>query len=294
MRIQWYPGHMAKSLRLIEENLKLVDIVLYVLDSRIPASCRNPAFDALLGNKPVIYLLNKSDLADARVTTAWAKSFSAGGGTAAVINGTVPGTVRGIPDLCRKALSEKLRRYEEKGVNYTVKAMIIGIPNCGKSTVINSMVGKAAAKTGNRPGVTRDKQWLRLAGQVDLLDTPGVLWGDLKDQETARHLAFCGCIKDEVMDSAELAQALLSELTETGFSAFLAARYKLKEEELKLPPPALFQRIGIKRGCLVKGGEIDSERTASLILDDFRSGSMGRISLEKPGAAAGGEEQGEG
>jgi ribosome biogenesis GTPase A len=352
---------MAKSLRLIEENLKLVDIVLYVLDARIPRSSFNPAFNQLnllqSNAKPVVYILNKDDLADPAATAAWVKEFSRTG-AAVKLSAVAAGSAKGLPALCRRILREKLDRYARKGVTYSLKAMIIGVPNCGKSALINNLTRSASAKVGNLPGVTRGKQWLR-AGDIDLLDTPGVLWSDLKDQETARRLAYAGCIKDDVLDTAQLAKSLLGELFANGYGAGVLKRYgvsghfslsepitdcpskensRLQAEKSvgeqsagkacradednaqctmhnaqlkvggllsghhtqmpdeKIPdntsqfsilnsqfpnPEALFDFIAKKRGCIGAGGILDAQRCATVILDDFRAGRFGKITLEK-------------
>ncbi|GHV01208.1 ribosome biogenesis GTPase A [Clostridia bacterium] len=288
MQIQWYPGHMAKSLRLIEENLKLVDIVLYVLDARVPRSSFNPAFNKLLNGKPVVYILNKADLAEEKATAAWLAEY-AKIGTAVKLSANRTNAAKDLPALCRRILSEKLARYAVRGVKYSVKAMIIGVPNCGKSTLINNLTRTASAKVGNMPGVTRGKQWLK-AGEIDLLDTPGVLWSDLKDQETARHLACAGCIKDDILDTVQLSKTMLGELYALGGGTGVEKRYGLQQpSEADAPAEAglsvsigvLFDAIAKRRGCIGAGGVLDAPRCAAVILEDFRTGKFGRITLEK-------------
>ena len=290
MRIQWFPGHMAKSLRLIEEGAGLVDVIIYVLDARIPSSCLNPALDGIIGSKPVLYILNKTDLADDGGNSLWAKALKGKGGCIK-LNAKITGSAKFIAAEVKRLAAAKTAKYAGKGLNYTVKAMIVGVPNCGKSTIMNNMAGGAKAKVGNKPGVTRGKQWLKIADNFEIMDTPGVLWGKIDDQSSALRLAFCGCVKDEVTDTAALSKALIEELIGLGCADMLIKRYKLDESLLKAGnAEAVFNKIALKRGCIMSGGVIDYERAAALILDEFRSGAMGKITFESPVEETGGGE----
>ena len=282
--IQWFPGHMAKSLRLIEDNIGLADVIIYVLDARAPVACFNPELNRIAGNKPVLYVLNKADLADDKETAQWVKLFTAKGGGALRLDAKITNSAKGIISAVKKLAAERIAKYAGKSISYTVKAIIVGVPNCGKSTIINNLAGGAKAKVGNKPGVTRGKQWLKISDTFDLMDTPGVLWGDLTDQTTARLLAFIGCIKDEVTDTAGLAKLLIAELAGLGCGGLLIKRYKLDGDIFKAGGNAaenVFETIARKRGCLLPGGAIDADRAATLILDEFRSGILGKVTLEK-------------
>lgn len=281
MNIQWFPGHMAKTRRLLTENLKLVDVVAELLDARIPASSKNPEIDSIVNMKPRIILLNKSDLADAAVSAEWAKWYK-DMGTPVIFVDSVKGTgliqlKQGLKTLMR----DRLERDRQKGRLFRpIKAMIVGIPNVGKSTFINKIAGKAATVTGDRPGVTKGKQWIRLNPEIEMLDTPGILWPRFDDRETALHLAFTGAIKDEIMDVEEVAAALAEKLSET-YPEQLARRYKL-ENVRELTGYQLLEAAGKKRGCMISGGDIDLRRISVILLDEFRSGKIGRITLERP------------
>lgn len=282
MNINWFPGHMAKSLRLIEESARLVDVIIYVLDARIPLSCLNPALDGLTGNKPVLYVLNKADLACDAETALWVKALERKAGCIKLDAKTV-NSAKPVAAAVKRLAAAKTAKYAEKELNYTVKAMIVGVPNCGKSTIMNNMAGGAKAKVGNKPGVTRGRQWLKISDNFELMDTPGVLWGDLSNQATARRLAFAGCVKDEVTDTVALAKMLIQELAGIGRADMLIKRYKLDEAFFKESgfPETVFNKIALKRGCLAAGGVIDAERAAALILDEFRSGAMGKVTIER-------------
>lgn len=277
MGIQWFPGHMMKTMRMMQDNVKLVDCVIYVLDARIPASCINPYFEPMLGDTPVIYLLNKADLADPAVTAKWVRALRSERTRAIELTATTTRSVKDIVSAVNEIGSQKAEQRRAKGFNYTPRAMVVGVPNTGKSTVINSMCGKGKTVTGNRPGVTRGKQWVRIGGTVDLLDTPGTLPQKFDDETVARHLAYVGSIKDEIIDVADLAFHLLRELCELDAS-YVANRYGIETDCEMLE---LMERIAASRGFLMRGGEYDYERTASAVLDDFRKGRMGRITLEK-------------
>lgn len=280
MQLQWYPGHMAKTRRLIEENLKLVDVVVEITDARVPFSSRNPSFDDILGKKPRLIVLNKSDLADKNVTALWLDMYKQKGIKVIPISCTTGAGISNIYSAAKNTIAEKIAREKEKGINRTVKIMMVGIPNVGKSTLINRLVGKSSAKTGDRPGVTRGKQWLRLKNEIELLDTPGILPPKFEDKTVAQNLAYTGAIKDEIMNIELLAYSLLDYL-KIYYTDLLMQRYKInftKENE----GYEILDMIGRKRGCIISGGEIDSERAANLVIDELRSCKIGNISLERP------------
>ena len=275
MILNWYPGHMAKSMRLIEENLKLVDLIFYVLDARAPISSRNPQFDTLCGAKPVVYVLNKADLADKAKTDAFVKSISSRSGRSAIaLNAAASGATAVLANEARRLCGEKIERYKAKGVRTSIKAMVIGVPNCGKSTLINNLAGKAKTVTGNRAGVTRGKQWVRVNDFFEVLDTPGTLYPKFTDERAAFALAFIGSIRDEVLDPHELAVRLIAVLNEIS-PEILKNRYPADT-----PTVETLEQIGRARGFVVKGGEIDCERAAVALIDDFRKGRLGRITLD--------------
>ncbi len=281
MVIQWFPGHMAKTRRLIQENLKLVDVVIELLDSRIPLSSRNPEIDTLLGTKPRVIALNKSDLSDPAHNKAWENYFVKKGMGVIYTNaltGTGLGELKGkLKQLTRK----KLESAQARGrLQRPIKTMVVGIPNVGKSAFINKIAGKASAMTGDRPGVTRTQQWVRINPEIQLLDTPGILWPKFEDAEIGQNLAFTGAIKDEIMDTAELAAKLLEKLVEL-YPEKVKERYKIAEPEGKIGLK-LLEEAGRKRGCLVSGGEVDLYRIAAIVLDEFRGGKIGKITLELP------------
>lgn len=279
-QLQWYPGHMAKTRRLIEENLKLVDAVVEILDARIPFSGRNPNFDDILGKKPRLMVLNKSDLADNDMTEQWMKWYQDNGIQVLPISCQNGSGIQKITTAVKTLLRDKIEREKEKGMTRTVKIMMVGIPNVGKSTLINRLSGRSSAKTGDRPGVTRGKQWIRLKDGIELLDTPGILPPKFEDNRIAHNLAFTGAIKDEIMDTELLAYVLLEYLRDF-YPEQLCSRYKLENIET-LPGHELLAYIGKKRGFVVSGGEIDTERAANIVLDEFRSAKIGKITLETP------------
>lgn len=276
--LQWYPGHMRKAERLVKENLKLVDVVVELLDARIPMSSANPVLREIVGGKPRLIVLNKADLADETMTRVWVKYF-AGQGITAVPVDAVKG--RGVKELvqaiakCAKPKTDKLVQYGAKA--RAARCMILGIPNVGKSSLINRLSGGTKTKVENRPGVTRAKQWIRLGAQLELLDMPGILWPKFEDQQAALHLAFTGAINDNVYDVAGVVLLLLDTLR-TKYPVVLSERFRLEGE---LPSGVmLLEEIGRKRGCLRAGGKIDYEKTEQIILTDFRSGRFGRITLD--------------
>ncbi|MCT8976839.1 ribosome biogenesis GTPase YlqF [Clostridium sp. CX1] len=280
MAINWFPGHMAKTRREIKENLKLVDAIIEIRDARIVRSSKNPDVDDICGNKPRIILLNKSDLSEEKVTREWIKNLSKDNIRLIGVNCLTGEGLKGIRPLMNDLLKEKHGRMKEKGiVNITDRVMVIGIPNVGKSTFINKMAKNNIAKTGDRPGVTKSKQWIKTKIGMELMDTPGILWPKLESEETQLNLAFTGAIKDEIMDIEELALKLIERL-QNEYPDRLMGRYKLTE--LSEDPLENMNNIGRKRGAVISGGQIDYNRVAVLLLDEFRGGKLGNISLERP------------
>ena len=279
MNIQWYPGHMTKAKRMMQENIKLIDIVVELLDARIPLSSRNPDIDTLANNKFRLVLLNKCDLADDGVTKQWEAYFKEKGIMVVTINARDGQGMKVITGKIQEACKEKIERDKKKGImNRPIRAMIVGIPNVGKSTFINSYAKKACAKVGNKPGVTKGKQWIKINKNVELLDTPGILWPKFEDEQVGLHLAFIGSINDEILQKTELAVNLISFL-KSNYTGILESRYGIDEGE---DDNQILQEIGSKRGCLLKGNEIDYEKAAGILLDEFRNGKLGRISVERP------------
>ena len=281
MNIQWYPGHMTKTRRQIEQDLRLVDAVCEIVDARIPASSRNPDIDAICGDKPRMVILNRIDMADARMTDIWS-SFLRAKGFAVVRTDCKNrrGVEKFLPAV-RELLAEKLRRYAEKGfVNKPLKLMVVGIPNVGKSTFINQIAGRKGAKAENRPGVTRGKQWVTVDRGLLLLDTPGILWPKFDDEEVGRRLAYTGAVKDDVMDTETLAANLMAMLWRR-YPDALRERYKLDPAEDD-SGFALLEQAAAKRGFLLSGGVLDTERMARILLEEFRSCKIGRFTLEDP------------
>lgn len=280
MAINWFPGHMKKTQREIKENLKLVDAVIEIRDARIPRSSANPDIDKLVGNKPRIILLNKCDLAEKNATKQWIKHLSSNNVKVLEVNCLHGIGTNAIKPALMELLKEKHDRLKAKGmVKITTRVMVVGIPNCGKSTFINKMARNTIAKTGDRPGVTKNKQWIKTSLGIELLDTPGVLWPKFEDDETALNLAFTGAIKDEIMDIEELAYKLVERL-QTFYPEKLKERYKI--DEIYENPLDTLDAIALKRGCIMKGKAIDYTRIAVILLDEFRGGKIGNITLERP------------
>ena len=277
MQINWYPGHMTKSIRMMEENIKLVDAVIYVLDARAPKSCMNPNFDKFIEKLPVVFVLNKADLASEQSVAKWKKKLAGPNREAVSVNSTVSKTSASVVALLKKLCASKINKFASKGVKATVRVMIMGVPNTGKSTLTNNLCGKAKAITGNKAGVTRGKQWVKVSDTIEVMDTPGTLYPKLSDQTVAKHLAYMGSIKDEVVDGEELAMALLEELS-TRFPFALKNRYGIENPDT---PSALLEQIARKRGFILKGNIPDIERASDAVLDDFRKGRMGKITLEE-------------
>jgi len=279
-QIQWYPGHMAKTRRLIEENLKLIDVVVEIIDARIPSSGRNPSFNEILKSKPRLIVMNKSDLCDKKITDLWISHYAKQGIKVIPISCSTGSGINKISDSARELVRDKLEREQERGRNRTLKLMMVGIPNVGKSSLINRLAGKASTKTGDRPGVTRGKQWIRLRGDVELLDTPGILPPKFEDKNTAMKLAYTGAIKDEIINTELLSYSLL-EFLRDNYNNELCARYKLENTE-QMQGYEILEYIAKKRGFIVSKGEYDTERAANIVLDEFRSCKIGQITLEKP------------
>ena len=289
--ISWYPGHMAKTKREISEDLKLIDVVVELLDSRIPLSSQNPDIAELTKGKKKIIVLNKTDLADNMQNEAWKKHFNSNGQVCILTDSNLGKGINEVTKAIEEIMKEDLKKYAEKGrTGRKIKAMILGIPNVGKSSFINRIVKTNRLEVGNKPGVTRKKQWISINDKINLLDTPGVLWPRFEDEKTALNLAFTGTIKDDVLEQTEIAYQLLKFLLEN-YRQNVTERYKITldfiEKILSQDQPENFnvyeimQEIGRKRGAIISGGEIDDEKTAKIILDDFRSGRLGKITIEK-------------
>lgn len=283
-QIQWFPGHMAKTRRMIGENLSAVDAVIEILDARIPAASRNPEIDRICGEKPRLVLLNKSGLADEAVTARWVERYTKNGIVCLSCDCQSGSGIQRIAPALRSLCAEKLERYRDKGMEgRKLKTMVLGIPNVGKSSLINRLTGAKKAKVENRPGVTLDKQWVATGIGIDLLDMPGVLWPKFDDKRVAENLAITGAIKDAILDPEELASVLCDRLY-TLCPALLCERYRLGVPETLsgLKGYEILEAVGKRRGYLISGGEVDLERTAKMMLDEFRSAKIGRISLEVP------------
>ena len=280
MNINWFPGHMKKTEGLIKENLKLVDIVIELVDARIPLASKNPLIDELVKDKPRLIVFNKSDMADDSVTNDWINYYKNNNIRVVKVNSIEGKGINDVYEAVNEVLSDKLKKYKETNLNYIIKMMVVGIPNVGKSSFINKIIGRAGAKTGDKPGITKGKQWVRLKEGFELLDTPGILWHKFDDEEIAKNLAFVGSIKDEILDVEELAFYLLGFLKEN-YPESIKERYKVTFDEYT-DTYELMEDIGRKRGFVIRGGEIDIFRTANTILDEFRSLKLGRISLERP------------
>lgn len=284
MNIQWYPGHMTKTRRQIEADLKNVDIVAEIIDARVPVSSRNPDIDAIVGEKPRLIVLNRADQADSEANRRWLAWFKAQGYAVLATDAKTGKGVKGFSFTVQEALKEQIARWREKGqVGRKVRVMVVGVPNVGKSTFINQVAGRKSAKAGDRPGVTRGKQWVAVDSGLDLLDTPGILWPKFEDSQVGINLAFTGAVKDDIMDTETLAFHLM-ELLNAHYPQAMTERYKIEPD-----PTAqgweLLERAGKKRGFLIAGGEVDLERMANVLLDEFRGGKLGKITLEWPGEA---------
>ena len=283
MHFQWYPGHMTKARRMMQENIKLIDLIIELVDARIPLSSRNPDIVDMGKNQARLIVLNKADLAEEKRNDEWVEYFKEKGYSAVKVNSKKGGGIKSIQSVIQEACREKTERDRRWGIlNRPVRAMVAGIPNVGKSTFINTLAGKACTKTGNKPGVTKGKQWIRLNKSVELLDTPGILWPKFEDQKAALKLAFIGSIKDEILQTEELAAELIKYMEEE-YAGAIGEKYSVETTEDSYE---CLRRIAESRHCLVRGNELDTEKAAALFLDDFRNGRLGRITLENPENAA--------
>lgn len=281
MNIQWYPGHMTKTRRMIQENISLVDIVIELLDARIPYSSKNPEINDLAKNKNRIIILNKVDLADDKKTNLWIKYFEEQGFKVILVNSITGKGFKDITEISKELMKEKVKRLKQRGrIFVPIRSMIVGIPNVGKSTFINKFVGKSLAKTGDRPGVTRGKQWIKIKKDFELLDTPGILWPKFEDKKVGLKLSFTGAVNDNILDNYNLALNLIEYVVNIYPNA-LKDRYKIcfnKDDK----PDFILKEIGISRNFKTKGGEIDLTRTSDILIDEFRACKLGRITLEEP------------
>ncbi len=279
MQFQWYPGHMTKAKRAMQEDLKLIDVIIELVDSRVPLSSKNPDIDQMANGKSRIILLNKYDLADDARTKCWMDYYEKKGYFVAKVNSKSGAGVKAVQDIIRKACHDKIERDRKRGIlNRPIRAMIVGIPNVGKSTFINSFAKKACTKTGNKPGVTKGKQWIRLNKNVELLDTPGILWPKFDDQSVGLRLAFIGSIKDELFNMYELSILLLDYLREN-YPEAVSSYYETEQVE---ESAVQLEQIAVRRGCMKAGGAYDVDKAAKCLIDDFRAGKLGAISLELP------------
>ncbi|MGB8454754.1 MAG: ribosome biogenesis GTPase YlqF [Anaerocolumna sp.] len=279
MHFQWYPGHMTKAKRMMQEDMKLIDVVVELVDARIPLSSKNPDIDEMAKNKSRVILLNKYDLADDKHTESWKTYFEKQGYFVTQVNSKSGNGVRKVNDVVQQACKEKIEKDRRRGIlNRPLRAMVVGIPNVGKSTFINSIAGKAATKTGNKPGVTKGKQWIKINKNIELLDTPGILWPKFEDQTVGLKLAFIGSIREEILNIYELSIELISFIL-IYYKGSLNARYGIEEND---NPQETLNRIAEKRACRIKGGDLDLNKAAGFVTDDFRNGRLGNITLEFP------------
>ncbi len=282
MNYQWYPGHMTKAKRMMQENISLIDLVIELVDARAPLSSRNPDIDELGKHKSRLILLNKSDLADPGLNQRWMSFFKEKGFYVLEVNAKTGQGLKAIQGMVREACKEKIERDRKRGIkNRPVRAIVVGIPNVGKSTFINSFAGKACTKTGNKPGVTKGKQWIRLNKELELLDTPGILWPKFESEEVGRKLAMIGSMNDEILQMTELAEALVTYLL-SHYRRALLDRYQIEEDGQSYTAQEVMEAVCENRKCYKKGQELDYEKAAALVIDDFRSGRIGQITLEEP------------
>ena len=291
MPYQWFPGHMTKSMRMMQENIKLIDLIIELSDARIPRSSRNPELKNLANGKAHALILNKADLADEAASREWAAFYESIGLPAVFVDARENKAIKALRPRLMEACREKIERNRRRGINRPIRAMVVGVPNVGKSTFINSFVGRATARTGNKPGVTKGKQWIRLSKDLELLDTPGVLWPRIEDDEIGENLAVTGSIRDEIMDPAELSFILIRKLIQR-YPGILCDKYSRELTEAAgtfdgridetLRDHEILEHIALSRGCLKSGGEADLDKAAKLLIHDFRSGALGRLTLETP------------
>lgn len=275
--IQWFPGHMTKALREIEKELALCDLIFYVLDARAPLSSVNPSLNKLVKDKKIVYILNKADLADEAQNKAWCDYFGKVGSKAILTESKKSKSASALNNIAVEACGEKLARYKAKGIKKSLRAMVVGVPNCGKSTLINNLCGKGATITGNKPGVTKGKQWVRISDKLELLDTPGTLWPSFEDKNIANNLAFVGSIKDDVLNLIEVAEDLIKKLISLNKLDFIA-RFGLNKSD---DAHAMLSVVAKKRGFLERGGLVNLEKAAKCFLDEFRAGKLGRVTLDE-------------
>ena len=276
-KINWFPGHMKKALEEMQAEVKNVDAVIYVLDARAPKACLNPSFVRIIGTKPILFVLNKCDLADEEKVKEFSQTLRSENIKCLMLNSTASGALNKVTNALNELCNNQIERFKNKGVNYFVRAMVLGVPNSGKSTLVNNLCGSARAVTGNKPGVTKGKQWVKLSNNIEILDTPGTLWPNLEVEETALQLAYIGSIKDDVLQIEELVLRLISDLQKL-YPSLLEEKYQIEDLQNKTPIE-LLDEIAEKKKCLLKGGEIDYERAAKAILDDFRKNRIGRITF---------------
>ena len=277
--INWFPGHMNKTLKQMQQDSKICDCFIYILDSRCPKSCINPEFVKVIGNKPIIFVLNKSDLVQNSDLDKFKKYFNQQGYNCISLNATISGSSKIIINTIKSVFKDRLEKNKEKNVNFIIRAMILGIPNSGKSTIVNNLCGKARATTGNRAGVTRNKQWVKLDNYIEVMDTPGVLLPNFENEEYAYNLAITGAVKDEILNLYDIASALIDRLKKLNLIDVLNSKYGVDINNSTLNIE-IIKAIGKKRGCILKGGDIDFDRTAKLLLTDFRAAKLGKICLE--------------
>ena len=277
--INWFPGHMNKTLKQMQQDSKICDCFVYILDSRCPLSCINPEFVKVIGNKPIIFVLNKSDLVEKKDIEKFVQFFSSQGRTCVSLNATISGNGKIIISAIKTVFKDRLQKNKEKNVKFIIRAMILGIPNSGKSTIVNNLCRKARAITGNRAGVTKSKQWIKLDSNIEVMDTPGVLLPNFDNEENAYNLAITGAIKDEILYQPDVAVQLIKRLQSLGKEKILNSKYGVDTDN-NIQEIEILKLIGKKRGCLIKGGEIDIERSAKMLITDFRSGKLGKICLE--------------
>lgn len=286
MSIQWFPGHMVRARRQIQEKLKLIDVAIELLDARLPISSRNPMINDILGNKPRLIMMNKCDLADRNITAEWLKYFQSEGHAVIAIDASTGNNVSQIPIEARKLLEEKFRKQSAKGIRpRPVRALIIGIPNVGKSTLINKLAGRTVAATGDHPGVTKGQQWIRAGSEMELLDTPGILWPKFEDQDAAYRLAATGAIREEILNVEDVALYVLKYIA-SHYWERVCERFSISSETIDVEKlnevVRLLEDIGRKRGCLMRGGKVNLEKASGILLRELRSGKLGRLTFEEP------------